>query len=78
MLLSFEVRNFRCFADEAFLDLTSPSFMTNIPRNGLEWTDATERVAAVYGPNASGKTTVLEAMWSLSLALRSSGVSTFW
>lgn len=76
MLLSFAVRNFRCFADEAVLDLTSPSLRTNVPRPGQTWVDATERVAAIFGPNAAGKTTALEALWALSLALRSPGSGT--
>lgn len=35
--------------------------------------DVTERIAAIYGPNAAGKSTVLDAMLTLSLAIRSPG-----
>jgi len=73
VLLSFGFQNFRSFADYAELTLTSPTFRTNVPRAGQSWPDVTERVAAIYGPNAAGKTTVLEAILALSLALRSPG-----
>ena len=54
MLLDFSVTNFRCFADEAHLDLIQPSLRTLTPRATMSWMDATRRVAAVYGANASG------------------------
>lgn len=73
MLLSFAVRNFRCFVEEAELSLISPALKTNVPRPGHDWADCTERVAAIYGANASGKTTVLEALRALSAAVRSPG-----
>lgn len=73
MLLSFGFQNFRSFADHAELTLTAPTFRTNVPRAGQTWSDVTERVAAIYGPNAAGKSTVLDAMLALSLALRSPG-----
>lgn len=73
MLLHFSVRNFRCLAGEVSLDLTSRSLRTVVPRSGHTWTEATERVAAVYGANAAGKTTFLDALWALSQALRSPG-----
>lgn len=72
MILSFRVRNFRSFAGEATLDLTAPGFRTVRPVSGSTWPDSTLRVAAIYGPNASGKTTVLDALWALCTALRSS------
>lgn len=73
VLLSFGFQNFRSFADYAELTLTSPTFRTNVPRAGQSWVDVTERVAAIYGPNAAGKTTVLEAILALSLALKIPG-----
>lgn len=73
MLLSFAFQNFRSFADSAELTLTSSSFRTNVPRGGQSWNDVTERVAAIYGPNASGKSTVLDAIVALSEALRTPG-----
>lgn len=73
MLLSFAFRNFRSFAEMAELTMTSPVLRTNVPRSGQTWTDVTERVAAIYGPNASGKSTVLDAIVALSEAIRSPG-----
>lgn len=73
MLLSFSVQNFRCFADEATLSLTSSKLNTNVPRKGRRWVDFTERVAAIYGANAAGKTTVLEAIWAVAQAIRRPG-----
>jgi hypothetical protein len=73
MLLSFRFRNFRSFGERAELILTAPSFRTNVPREGQEWADVTERVAAIYGPNASGKSTVLDAITALSEAIRVPG-----
>lgn len=70
MLLSFSFSGFRSFGDEAILDLTSHSLRTNVPRKDQTWTECTERVAAIYGPNASGKTTLLNAIWALASAIR--------
>ena len=73
VLLSFTVRNFRSFADEVELSLASAALKTTVPRKGQTWIDTTERVAAVYGPNAAGKTTLLDAMYALSTAVRTPG-----
>lgn len=73
MLLQFAVRNFRCFGDEAALSLISPAMRTAIPRANQTWVDCTERVAAIFGPNAAGKSTVLDAIQSIALALRTPG-----
>ena len=69
MLLDFSVTNFRCFADEAHLDLIHPSLRTLTPRAAMSWMDATRRVAAVYGANASGKSTLLTAIECLDDAV---------
>ena len=69
MLLTFSVANYRCFADEVSLDLVSDSLKTLTPRSG-SWAEATRRLAAVYGANASGKSTLVEAMESLVTAVR--------
>lgn len=76
MILRFRVQNFRCFGDEFELSLLSPKFNTNVPKAGSSWSDVTERVAAIYGPNAAGKSTVIEAINALARALAksSSGV----
>ena len=70
MLLSFTASNFRAFAEEIHLDLTRPSLRTNVPREGVSWVDSTVRVAGIFGPNASGKSTVLDAIDVLARSLR--------
>lgn len=62
MLLDFTVENYRCFAEEATLDLTCESLRTLTPRSGSTWQEQTWRVAAVFGANASGKSTLLDAL----------------
>lgn len=76
MLLSFSVSGFRSFAEEVTLDLTRRSFKTNVPREGQTWADCVETIAAIYGPNASGKTTLIQAIDSLARALRAPEKST--
>ncbi len=70
MILSFTFQNFRSFADEAQLFLASDSMRTNVPRVGETWPELTQRTAAIYGANASGKTSVLQALWTLARAVR--------
>lgn len=62
MLLDFTVENYRCFAEEATLDLTHESLRTLTPRPGSSWQEQTWRVAALFGANASGKSTLLDAL----------------
>ncbi|WP_127842947.1 AAA family ATPase [Actinomyces wuliandei] len=69
MLLAFSVANYRTFRDEVTLDLTRRSLRTLTPRDGETWEGLTWRVAAVYGANASGKSTLLDALQSFSAAV---------
>lgn len=62
MLLDFTVANYRCYAEEAALDLTRGSLKTLTPRGGSSWQEQTWRVAAIFGANASGKSTLLDAL----------------
>lgn len=62
MLLDFTVANFCCYAEEAALDLTRSSLKTLVPRAGSSWQEQTWRVTAVFGANASGKSTLLDAL----------------
>ncbi|MFQ6484519.1 AAA family ATPase [Brachybacterium epidermidis] len=75
MILSFAVTNFRSFAGTAELDLTSPALRTVTPRGEQTWAGVTERVAAIYGPNAAGKSALLEAIKALSHSVRTPGSS---
>ncbi|WP_172119219.1 AAA family ATPase [Actinomyces faecalis] len=69
MLLSFSAENFRCFANEATLDLIHPSLKTVRPHQGASWATSTWRVAAIFGANASGKSTLLGAIDCLVASL---------
>lgn len=73
MILTFAVTNFRSFAETARLDLTTPELRTITPRAGKTWSDVTDRVAAIYGANAAGKSTVLDAINALAHSLRTPG-----
>lgn len=65
MLLEFRVKNFRSFVDDASLDFTSKTLRTQIPRQGQSWVASTVRCAAIFGPNAAGKSTLLDALETL-------------
>ena len=62
MLLDFTVANYCCYAEEVTLDLTRGSLKTLTPRGGSSWREQTWRVAAIFGANASGKSTLLDAL----------------
>ena len=66
MLLEFRVRNFRSIRDEQVLSLVASTDAeladTHLAETGLKASPAVVRSAVVYGPNASGKSTLLLAM----------------
>ena len=62
MLLSFEFSNFRSFVGDAELHATTRALRTNVPRAGESWREMIETAVAIYGPNASGKTTLLKCL----------------
>ncbi|MFI0801372.1 hypothetical protein SAMN04489729_6038 [Amycolatopsis lurida] len=71
MLLRFRVANHRSIRDEQELSLVA------VPRQGAEGSadkvvPPAVRVAAIYGPNASGKSSVISAMYYMIVALRDS------
>lgn len=61
IILRFRAENHRSLRDEAELSLVAPSLKTNLPPDG-DWIGATTRVAGIYGANASGKSTVVDAL----------------
>ena len=69
MLLDFTVANYCCYAEEVTLDLTRGSLKTLTPRGGSSWREQTWRVAAIFGANASGKSTLLDALDCLHHAI---------
>lgn len=67
MLLEFRVRNFRSIRDEQALSLIASNADkeladTHLTHTGLKALPQVVRSAVVYGPNASGKSTLLQAL----------------
>lgn len=66
MLLEFRVRNYRSIRDEQVLSLVASSdkelAQTHLVSTGLKALPHAVRTAVVYGPNASGKSTLLRAL----------------
>ena len=61
LLLQFTLTNHGSFRDEATLNFVSSTLKTQVPRAG-SWADHVAKVAAVYGPNASGKSALLDGL----------------
>ena len=61
MMLMFTVGNHASFRDEATLSMVSGKLRTQVPRD-LDWARHVTKVAAVYGPNASGKSALLDGL----------------
>lgn len=70
-LLRFTFENHKSFRDEVDLTMVLPSLRTSVPKSG-SWKDHTARVAAIYGANASGKSSVLDALRFMQASVRSS------
>lgn len=66
MLLEFRVRNYRSIRDEQALNLVASSdkelAQTHLASTGLKSAPHALRSAVVYGPNASGKSSLLRAL----------------
>jgi uncharacterized protein len=66
MLLEFRLRNYRVFREDASLSLIASSDKALLEENtlptGIAGAQRMVKAAAVYGPNAGGKTTLLRAM----------------
>nr|WP_231375814.1 ATP-binding protein [Corynebacterium aquatimens] len=59
--MSLEFENYRSFREPAVLDMQLRSFHTLHPKDP-DWRGVTQRQAAIFGPNASGKTTIIELL----------------
>lgn len=73
MILDFSVENYRSIDQEAIFSFVKPGLKTNVPTAPQTWSDVTSKVAAVFGPNAAGKTTLLRGFADLSAAVLSPG-----
>ncbi len=61
-LIRFTAENHRSLRDRAELTCDTPKLTTLRPRAGESWDDALYAVIGIFGANASGKSTVLDAM----------------
>src|SRR5689334_6846212 len=75
MLLRFRLQNHKSFREEAELSLVRSGLKTARPLDG-RWRDYTHNVVALYGANASGKSSVLEAFEFMISMIRNS--ATVW
>jgi len=68
MLIQFNFKNFKCFKNETTLDMTATS-ITEHPYNLINVNDVEKyiKVAAIYGANASGKSSVIQAFNFMAL-----------
>lgn len=71
LLLSFTVRNHGSIRDQVTLDLLKPGMRTLRPADD-DWVANTYTVAGVFGPNASGKSRLLDAVVYFNEAIRRS------
>ncbi|MCC9311345.1 ATP-binding protein [Kitasatospora sp. RB6PN24] len=61
MLLRFRATNHRSIRDTIELSMTTAGFSASRPADG-DWRPVTNRVAGIFGANASGKTNILDAL----------------
>lgn len=78
MLLDFQVSNYRSFREPATLSLAASNYDKTLPGNvispnlpGLK-NQSFLRGAAIYGPNASGKSNLVLSLWQLQNLVRTS------
>ena len=61
ILLNFTVRNHKSIRDEVTLSLTKPTLKTLRPKND-DWAENTYPLLGIFGGNATGKSTILDAL----------------
>ncbi len=74
MLVEFRFKNYKCFRDEQVFSLVASADKT-APENLAELPDQKLRLlksAVVYGPNAAGKTSLLDALYFFTTFVRRS------
>ena len=74
LLLQFSLSNHASFRDEATLNLVSRTLKSQVPRDS-HWLRHVSRVAAIYGPNASGKSALLHGMRFFTSMVRNSATT---
>ena len=81
MLVEFQVQNFRSFRERQTLSMVAAPFPEHVDQNtfnpGLKGFGRFLRSAAIYGPNAAGKTNLLRAIQFMqSLVINSAATTT--
>ncbi|MGP9726222.1 AAA family ATPase [Glutamicibacter sp. AOP3-A1-12] len=76
LLLNFTVSNHKSIRDECTLEFMRPSFKKLKPGADSDWPAVTYPVVGVFGPNASGKSTLIDAFKYAQAAINHS--STLW
>lgn len=74
ILLSFTVRNHKSIRDEVVFDLTHPALKTLQPKDG-NWHVVSYPLAGIFGGNATGKSTILDALLYAFSAIRESATT---
>lgn len=74
MLLRFSAENHKALRDRVELDMVSSTLRTQRPKDG-DWASVVHPVAGIFGANASGKSTILNAMAYAQAAVRLSATS---
>ena len=78
MLLEFRVKNFKSFKDEAVFNMR-PDRIKDLNYSILKKKSGTKEYSAlssavIYGPNAAGKTNIIEAMEAFKIMILSANV----
>lgn len=74
MLLRFSLENHKSLRDRVELDLVSSTLTAQRPKDG-DWTAVVHPVAGIFGANASGKSTVLNALAYAQAAVQHSATT---
>ena len=72
LLLSFTVQNHKSIRDEAILELIRPSLTGFYPSGDQTWLTSAYPAAGIFGANASGKSTVVDALRYVLTAVQDS------
>lgn len=73
MLVEYQVANFGPYKQPISLNMKSTeddSFCTRVPRFESPYHMSVNPVAAIYGPNSSGKSTIFDSLFLLASTIR--------
>ncbi|PQZ92282.1 hypothetical protein CQ018_12315 [Arthrobacter sp. MYb227] len=75
LMLNFTVSNHKSLRDECVLEFTRPSFRRLKPVGDESWNELVYPVLGIFGPNASGKSTIIDAINYARSAIKYSSTS---